>query len=59
MRFDWVPWSASALVIGVMSLVFGSLLNPAEAGVSTAETLQVVNQDSGRYLGMAVMFFFA
>jgi len=29
MRFDWVPWSASALVIGVMSLVFGSLLNPA------------------------------
>jgi hypothetical protein len=42
-----------------MSLVFGSLLNPAEAGASTAETLQVVNQDSGRYLGMAVMFFFA
>src|SRR3954462_14961310 len=22
MRFDWVPWSASALVIGVMSLFF-------------------------------------
>jgi hypothetical protein len=59
MRFDWVPWSASALVIGVMSLVFGSLLNPAEAGSSTAETLDVVNQDSGRYLAMAVMFFFA
>ncbi len=59
MRFDWVPWSASALVIGVMSLVFGSLLNPAEAGATTAETLAVVNQDSGRYLGMAVMFFFA
>jgi len=59
MRFDWVPWSASALVIGVMSLVFGSLLNPAPPGASTAETLAVVNQDSGRYLAMAVMFFFA
>ena len=58
MRFDWIPWSASALVIGVMSLVFGSLLNPAEAGASTAETLAVVNQDSGRYLAMAVMVFF-
>ena len=59
MRFDWVPWSASALVVGVMSLVFGSLLNPAEAASSTTETLHVVNQDGGRYLAMAVMFFFA
>ena len=59
MRFDWIPWSASALVVGVMSLVFGSLLNPAEAASSTTETLHVVNQDGGRYLAMAVMFFFA
>ena len=51
--------SASAVGAGVMSLVFGSLLNPADAGASTAETLDVVNQDSGRYLAMAVMFFFA
>ena len=59
MRFDWVPWSASALVIGVMSLVFGSLLNPAPAGASTGETLRVVSEASGQYLAMAVMFFFA
>ena len=30
MRSDWMPLSASALVIGVMALVFGSLLNPAD-----------------------------
>lgn len=59
MRYDWVPWSASALVIGAMSLVFGSLLNPAKAGASTAETLRVVEEASGRYLAMAVMYFFA
>ena len=44
MRTDWVPLSASALVIGAMSLVFGSLLNPAEAGATTAETLRVVER---------------
>jgi len=59
MRYDWVPWSASALVIGAMSLVFGSLLNPAPAGGSTSQTLRVVDQANGRYLAMAVMFFFA
>lgn len=59
MRYDWIPWSASALVIGAMSLVFGSLLNPASSGASTAQTLRVVDQASGRYLAMAVMFFFA
>jgi len=59
MRTDWVPLSASALVIGAMSLVFGSLLNPAEAGSSTAQTLRVVEEDSGRWLAMAVMYFLA
>jgi hypothetical protein len=59
MRYDWVPWSASALVVGAMSLVFGSLLNPAPAGASTSQTLRVVGQASGQYLAMAVMFFFA
>ncbi len=58
MRTDWVPLSASALVIGAMSLVFGSLLNPAEAGSTTAQTLRVVDEDSGRWLAMAVMYFF-
>jgi hypothetical protein len=59
MRTDWVPLSASALVIGAMSLVFGSLLNPAEAGSSTAQTLRIVEEDSGRWLAMAVMYFLA
>jgi hypothetical protein len=59
MRNDWVPLSASALVIGAMALVFGALLNPSEAGASSSETLRVVNEDGGRWLAMAVMYFFA
>jgi hypothetical protein len=59
MRTDWVPLSASALVIGAMSLVLGVLLNPADAGESAAGTLRVVNEAGGRWLGMAVMYFFA
>lgn len=57
MRSDWLPYSAAALVIGAMSLVLGSLLNPLEAGASTAETLAVVGSAGARWLGMAVMFF--
>jgi hypothetical protein len=59
MRTDWVPLSASALVIGAMSLLFGSVLNPADAGASTGETLQVVSDQSARWLAMAVMYTFA
>jgi hypothetical protein len=59
MRGDWVPFSASALVVGAMSLVFGALLNPSSNGQSAVETLNVVEQDGGRWLAMAVMFFFA
>jgi hypothetical protein len=59
MRTDWVPLSASALVIGVMALVFGSLLNPTEAGSTATQTLQAVQSDGGRWLAMAVMYFFA
>ena len=59
MRTDWIPLSASALVVGAMSLVFGSLLNPAEAGATAAQTLGVVQEDGGRWMAMAVMFFFA
>jgi MFS family permease len=58
-RSDWVPLSASALVIGAMSLVFGSLLNPSQSGDSTLQTLRVVEDDGGRWLAMAVMFFLA
>jgi hypothetical protein len=59
MRTDWVPLSASALVIGVMSLLFGSVLNPADVGASTGETLRVVSDESARWQAMAVMYTFA
>lgn len=57
MRTQWIPVSASSLVVGVMALVFGTLLNPTSGGQSTADTLRVVSEDGGRWLGMAVMFF--
>lgn len=57
MRSDWVPLSASALVLGAMALVLGGLLNPAEAGASTATTLDLVGADNGRWVAMAVMYF--
>lgn len=60
MRSDWIPMSASALVVGAMAMVFGALLNPQSAAdESAAETLRVVTEEGGRWLGMAVMYFFA
>jgi hypothetical protein len=59
MRTDWIPLSASALVIGAMSLLFGSVLNPAEVGGSSAETLRVATEESARWLAMAVMYTLA
>jgi hypothetical protein len=41
-----------------MALVFGALLNP-QMGDSAADTLRVVNEEGGRWLGMSVMYFFA
>jgi hypothetical protein len=59
MRTDWVPYSASALVIGAMSLVLGSVLNPADTGATTNELVRVVVNDSERWLAMAVLYLFA
>jgi hypothetical protein len=59
MRTDWIPYSASALVIGAMSLVLGSVLNPADTGATTNEVARVVASDSQRWLAMAVLFLFA
>src|SRR4051794_24431718 len=56
MRSEWVPLSASALVIGVMALVFGQLLNPGQSGDTAGETLRVVSEEGSRWLAMAVMF---
>lgn len=59
MRSDWVQVSASALVIGAMSLVLGTLVNPVRAGQDAGATLRVVESSGGRWLAMAVMFFIA
>jgi hypothetical protein len=57
MRTDWLPISASALVIGAMSLVLGALLNPVSGSQDAAATLKVVENSDARWLGMAVMYF--
>jgi hypothetical protein len=59
MRSEWVPLSASALVIGVMALVFGQLLNPGQSGDTAGDTLRVVSEEGSRWLAMAVMFTLA
>jgi hypothetical protein len=59
MRWDWIPLSASALVIGAMALAFGALLNPVPADGDSAQTVATVAMASGRWLGMAVMYFLA
>jgi hypothetical protein len=58
MRTDWVPFSASALVVGMLALAFGALLNPLDSGGS-ADTIRTVSQEGGRLFGMAVMYFVA
>jgi hypothetical protein len=58
MRWDWIPLSASALVIGVMALAFGTMLNPLDPGASSSESVAAI-ADSGRFLGMSVLFFLA
>ena len=59
MRWDWIPLSASALVVGVMALAFGALLNPVPAGGDSAQTVATVAMAGSRWLGMAVMYFLA
>ena len=59
MRPDLIVFSASALVVGVMCLVFGAALNPAEAGAGVTAAINVATEESGRWLGMAVLYFLA
>lgn len=56
MRSQWVPWSASSLVTGVMALVLGSVLGP-QSGADAADTLRVVANHGDRWMAMAVLFF--
>ena len=59
MRPDLIVFSASALVVGVMCLVFGAALNPAEAGSGVTAAVRVAGNESDRWLGMAVLYFCA
>jgi hypothetical protein len=58
-RPDLIVFSASALVVGVMCLVFGAALNPSEAGAGVTAAVRVAGDPSGRWLGMAVLWFCA
>lgn len=57
MRLDWIPASAAAFVTGAMALTFGSLLLPTSS--DSADTLRLVEQEDGRWLAAAVIFFIA
>jgi hypothetical protein len=59
MRWDWIPLSASALVIGAMALAFGTMLNPIDPGAGSTQTTVAVAAESGRWLGMSVLYFLA
>ena len=55
MKFDWVPYSASALVAGAIALAMGGLLMPAVG--DGADSLQIVQQEGGRWLAVSVLYF--
>jgi hypothetical protein len=60
MRSDWLPPSASALVVGAMVLVLGFLLNPLSQETSDiGEAVALAEQADGRWLGTAFLLFFA
>jgi hypothetical protein len=59
MRSQWIPVSASALVIGVMALLLGSVLNPTDSGDSVGQTLRVVADQGPRWVAVAVLYFCA
>jgi Na+/citrate or Na+/malate symporter len=57
MRFDWVPYSAAALVLGATALSVGSLLLPSYA--EAAITVQMAQSQDGLWLAVAVLYFVA
>jgi hypothetical protein len=57
MRIDWVPYSAAALVLGATALSVGALILPS--GDSAASTLEVAQNEGGRWLAVAVLYFIA
>ena len=59
MRSQWVPISASALIVGAMSLVLGQMLNPSGSIQSPATVLEIAGDSSARWMAMSVLFFAA
>lgn len=57
MNTPWVPFSSAALVTGAISLFGGAVLLPSSE--NTAETLQMVQQQDGRWFAVAILFFVA
>lgn len=57
MRIDWVPYSATSLVIGATALAVGSLLLPSYA--EAAMTVQMAASQAGLWLGVAILYFVA
>jgi hypothetical protein len=57
MRIDWVPYSAAALVLGATALSVGALILPS--GDSAASTLEVAQNEGGRWLAVSVLYFIA
>lgn len=55
MKVDWVPSSAAALVAGSIALSMGSVLTPTVADLS--ESLRIVQQQDGRWLAVAALYF--
>lgn len=54
---DWLPVSAASLVTGAMALLLATVLT--QNGSEPAETFMLVQEQSGLWLGGAVMFFLA
>lgn len=59
MRSEWVPFSAGALVTGVMALVLAQMLNPAGSDQSPTAQLVVAADSDGRWLAMSLLYFAA
>lgn len=57
MRVDWVPLSASSLVVGAAALSVGAVLVPGSVSPWTA--LSVAEQEPQRWLAVAVLSLFA
>lgn len=54
---DWLPVSAAALVTGAMALLLASMLT--QGGSTAADTLMIVEEASGRWLGGSLMYLLA